>query len=78
MASQVHDLIPMEHVLALVKRKWNECPTPTKGMVQLWELVQVSFHSITRKQCQKFYHRMPNRIQTNLASKKGLDKIIDL
>ncbi len=68
---QSHDLNPMEQVWALVNRKLNEYPTPTKGMLQLWEHVQASFHSITLEQCQKFYHSMPNRIQVVLASKGG-------
>ena len=58
----------MEHVWALMKHKLNECPTPTKGMFQLWECVQATFHSITLEQCQKSYHSMPNRIQVVLAS----------
>ena len=32
-------------------------------MLQLWECVQASFHSITPKECQEFYHSMPNYIQ---------------
>ena len=35
------------------------------------ECVQVAFHSITSKGCQKFFHNMPNRIQVVLASKGG-------
>jgi hypothetical protein len=68
---QSPDLMLMEHVWALVKWKLNEYPTLARGMVQLWELVQTSFHSITCEQCQKLYHIMPNRIRVVLASKGG-------
>ena len=68
---QSPDLNLMEHVWALVKRKLNEYPTLAKGMVQWWERVQTSFHSITCEQCQKLYHIMPNRIRVVLASKGG-------
>ena len=68
---QARGLNPMEHEWALMNRKLNEYPTPTKGMLWLWECVQASFHSITLEQCQKFYHSMPNRIQVVLASKEG-------
>ena len=55
--------------MALVKQKTNEYPTPTKGILQLWERVQASFHFITLEQCQKLYHSMPNRIHVVLAFK---------
>ena len=63
------NLNPLEHAWELVKQKLNECPC--KGMLQLWEHVQTSFHSITCEQCQKLYHSMPIRIQVVLASKAG-------
>jgi hypothetical protein len=56
---QSPNLKPMEHVWALVKWKSNEYPTSNKGLLQLWECVQASFHSITHKQCQKFYLECP-------------------
>ena len=65
------NLNPMECLWTLVKRKLNENPTPTKGMHQLWECPQSSFHSITHEYCQIVYHSMPNRIQVVLASKGG-------
>ena len=68
---QSPDLNPIEHVWALVKRKLNQYPTPAKGMLQLWERVQVCYHSITPEQCKHFYDSMPNRIQAVLASKGG-------
>jgi hypothetical protein len=46
---QSPDLNPMEHMWALVKHKLDAHPTPTKGLLQLWERVQASlnFHPIT-------------------------------
>ena len=75
--AQSPNLNPMEQVWALVKRKLNEYPTPTKGMRPLWECMQTSFYIITPKHCQKLYHNMPNCIQVVLASKEG-GQIIDL
>ena len=67
--SQSLDVNPMEHVWALVKL--SEYPTPSKGMLQLWEHVQASYHFITLEQCQKLHHSMPYRIQVILAFKGG-------
>lgn len=65
---------PMEHVWALVIRKpLNEYPTPSKlGMLQFWECVRASFHSITHEQCEKKtqIYSIPNHIQV-LASQGG-------
>ena len=61
----------MEHAWALVKQKLSEYPTPIKRMLQLWEHVQASFHSITPQECQKSYHSAPNHIQVIFASKIG-------
>jgi hypothetical protein len=47
------NLKPIEHVWALVKRKLREYPTPTKGILQLGERVETSFHSITHAQYQR-------------------------
>ena len=66
---QSPDLNSIEHVWALATRKLNEYPTPSKGMFQLWDCVQASFHSIIHEQCQRFYHNMPNCIRVVLASK---------
>ena len=75
-APQSHDRNPMEHAcVGTCETEINEYPTPTKGLCQL---VQASFRSITPKQCQKLYHSMPNRIQTILASKIGVDEVVDL
>jgi hypothetical protein len=69
-APQSHDLNTIEHVWALLKHKLKEYPTPTKGILRLWEHVQASFHSrtIAPKQCQKFCHSMLNHIQVVLES----------
>ena len=40
------DLTPVEHVWAM-KHKLNAYLPLAKGMLQLWERVQVSYHSIT-------------------------------
>jgi hypothetical protein len=56
---------------ALVKQKLNQYPTPAKGMLQLWECVQASFHSITLEHHQNFYHNTPNHIEVVLASEQG-------
>ena len=72
-----HALNSIEHVWAFVKWKLNEYATPSKGMFQLWECVQPSFHSIIHEQCQNFYQSMPNRVQVVLASQGG-GQIIDL
>ena len=71
---QSPDLNPMEHAWELVKWKLNKYLTPTKRMLQLWECVQASIHSITHEQCQKFHHNMPDCIQVVLASIGGWTK----
>ena len=61
----------VKHMWRLVKWKVNEDSTLAKGMFQLWERVQASFHSIIHEQSQKFHHSMPNCIQVVLGSKGG-------
>ena len=72
--SQSLDLYLIEHMWALVKRKSYEYPTPTKGMLQLWEHIQVFFHCITPKECQKFHHSMPSRIQVVMSIRTYLTR----
>lgn len=61
---------PIEHVWALAKWKSIEHLTLVKGMLQLWERVQASFHFIGLDQCQRFYHSMTNHIQVVFSSKR--------
>jgi hypothetical protein len=41
------DSNPIEDLCPTQKRKLNHCPTPPKGLLESWERVFETFHSIT-------------------------------
>ena len=54
----------------------NEYPTLAKEMLKLWECVQASFDFITHKQCQRFYHSMPNHNEVVFSMYEMVDKLL--
>jgi transposase len=53
--AQSPDLNPIEHVWATLKRRLNSYSIPPTGLLQLWEYVEESFHTIIRIKCERLY-----------------------
>jgi hypothetical protein len=66
---QSSNLNPIEHLWATLKQKLNHYPTPPKGLIELWEHVFETFHSITSIECKKLYESMPQRMRVVLYTK---------
>ena len=67
--AQSPDLNPIENMWALMKRRLNEQP-PAKGVNELWERIsEIWYNRITKEECLKVIHSMPERIQDVLKSK---------
>ena len=63
------DLNPIEHLWFILKRRLNDYPEPPKGMLELWERVQVEWEAISKEQVQKLIISMADRIQAVIRSK---------
>jgi hypothetical protein len=66
--AQSPDLNPIEHLWATLKRRLNQHESPPKGMLELWELVEDWWASITPNECKNLYRSMPKRIATVIVA----------
>jgi transposase len=67
--AQSPDLNPIENMWALLKRRLNRKP-PAKGVNELWERVsQIWYNEISKEECLKVIHSMPERIAAVLKAK---------
>lgn len=68
--SRSPDINPIENLWSHIKRKLGEYENPPKGMLELWERVQVEWEKIEPRVCQNLIRSMPNRMQ-EVIKKKG-------
>ena len=67
--AQSPDMNPIEHVWAIVKRRLNQYESPAKGMLELWERVEVEWDKIDAETCARLVGSMPSRIDAVVKAK---------
>ena len=68
---QSPDLNPIEHLWFILKRRLTEYPELPKGILELWEHIQVEWDKIEIAQCQELIESMPRRIKEVIRAKGG-------
>ena len=68
---QSPDLNPLEHLWFLLKRRLGEYSEPPKGILELWEHIQVEWEKIEVGECQRLIESMPRRIEEVIKAKGG-------
>jgi hypothetical protein len=58
----------------LVKKKLNKYPEAQKGILELWERIQVEWEKSPRETCQKLIISMPDRVRAVYEAKGGYTK----
>lgn len=66
---QSPDLNPIEHLWAILKRRLNQYEEPPKGLLELWERVQVEWDRIDEQTCRRLIESMPRRIEAVIKAK---------
>ena len=72
--AQSPDLNPIEHLWGYLKRRLAEYEHPPKGILELWERIQVVWEGIPVEECQKLIESMPRRIEAVLKAKGNYTK----
>jgi transposase len=72
--AQSPDLNPIEHLWYHLKRRLAEYEEQPKGMIELWERVEVEWSKIGVEVCQNLIESMPRRVQAVLEANGGYTK----
>ena len=72
--AQSPDLNPIEHLWDHLKRKLAGYEVAPKGMLELWERVEVEWNKIDAEVCQNLVESMPRRVAAVLKAKGGPTK----
>src|SRR5215472_780472 len=72
--AQSPDLNPIEHLWSHLKRRLAEYPEGPKGIIELWERVEVEWNKIGAEVCQNLIESMPRRVAAVLKAKGGHTK----
>ena len=72
--AQSPDLNPIEHLWQHLKRRLAEHETPPKGILELWERIQVEWERIPTSFCQDLIESMPRRVAAVIRAKGGYTK----
>jgi hypothetical protein len=72
--AQSPDLNPIEHLWRHLKRKLAEHEIPRKGILELWDRVEVEWNKIPPEVCQNLIESMPRRIEAVIKAKGGYTK----
>ena len=72
--AQSPDLNPIEHLWNHPKRKLGDYPTPTTGILELWERVQEEWEKIPDSVCKDLVESMPRRVAAVIKAKGGYTK----
>ena len=68
---QSPDLKPIEHLWFILTKRLAEYPELSKGILELWECIQVEWDKIEVAQCQELIESMPRRIKEVIRAKGG-------
>jgi hypothetical protein len=72
--AQSPDLNPIEHLWNHLKRRLARYEEAPKGMIELWERVQVEWDRIEPEVCQGLIESMPRRVDAVIKAKGGYTK----
>ena len=72
--AQSPDLNPIEHLWEHLKRKLGSYEEEPKGMLELWDRVQVEWNRIEPEVCQNLIESMPRCIEAVIKAKGGYTK----
>jgi hypothetical protein len=72
--AQSPDLNPIEHLWQILKKKLNSYSTPSKGVWELWERIEVEWGKIEVEECQGLIESMPRRLEAVIRAKEGHTK----
>lgn len=72
--AQSPDLNPIEHLWSHLKRRLATYPTEPKGMLELWERIEVEWEKIPKETCLDLINSMPRRIAAVIKAKGGYTK----
>ena len=72
--AQSPDLNPIDHLWDYVKKRLNEYPEASKGILELWERIEVEWEKIPVEVCQNLIESMPRRIAAVARAKGGYTK----
>ena len=72
--AQSPDLNPIEHLWNHLKRRVADYKHPPKGILELWERVQVEWDDIPTKVCQNLIESMPRHVEAVLKARGGYTK----
>ena len=67
--AQSPDLNPIENLWSNLKRRLNQYETPSKGMLELWERIEVEWEKIEKETCVKLIESMPKRMKAVIKAK---------
>jgi hypothetical protein len=65
------DFKPTEHLWTYIKARPNEYEEPPKGILELWECVQVKWEKIPPEVCQNLIDSIPRCVQAVYKAKGG-------
>jgi transposase len=72
--AQSPDLNPIEHLWEHLKSQLALYEEPPKGMLELWERIEVEWDKIPKKVCQNLIESMPRRVAAVIKAKGGSTK----
>ena len=72
--AQSPDMNPIEHLWDYLKRKLKEYPDRPRGILDLWERVEVEWNKIEPEVCQNLIESMPRRVAAVMKAKGGPTK----
>lgn len=72
--AQSPDLNPIEHLWSHLKRRLADYEQPPRGMLELWERIEVEWEKIDAGVCQNLIESMPRRIAAVIKAKGGHTK----
>jgi hypothetical protein len=72
--SQSPDFNPIEHLWVALKQRLADYEVSPKGIVELWERVQVEWEKIASEVCQNLIESMPRRMEALIKAKGGYTK----
>jgi hypothetical protein len=72
--AQSPDLNPIEHLWDHLKIKLGEYEHPPKGILELWDRIQVEWNKIEKEVCQNLIESMPRRCAAVIKAKGGYIK----
>ena len=72
--SQSPDLNPIEHLWNHLKRRLKGYQNAPKGILELWERIEIEWEGISAEICQNLIESMPRRINAVIKAKGGHTK----